>query len=140
MNYYKLQYTDSMPAAFGGQTRGPVIKIRPKYKGDAGLLEHEKFHVREWWAWSCAVALAAIAVALALGPMIGLPFLLWAPLAHQAVYRWSRRYRLWSEVRAYRIQLRQYGPSTSAEFAVRALADKYDLGISREEARRLLGR
>jgi len=30
---------------------GPLIFIRPKYKDDKGLLEHEKEHVRQFWKY-----------------------------------------------------------------------------------------
>lgn len=51
-------YTDNLPAHAGGMTRGPFIFIRPKYKGDVGLLEHEKTHVAQWWI----VTLLAVAI------------------------------------------------------------------------------
>ena len=44
MRYFILLYTDELPDKFGGQASGPLIKIRPKYAGDVGLLEHEKTH------------------------------------------------------------------------------------------------
>lgn len=138
MRYYTIKYTDSLPPAFGGEANGPMIRIRPKHRNDVGLLEHEKFHVREWWAWFLVMALLSLGVSLAVGPMIGLPLLLWAPLAHDAAYQRVRRYRQWSEVKAYRIQLGM-GRYVSPDFAVAALAEKYDLRLSRERARQLLG-
>lgn len=37
-----------IPARFSGYTIGPVILIRPEKRGDRGLLEHEKVHVRQF--------------------------------------------------------------------------------------------
>lgn len=46
-----------IPAGFEGYTIGPVILIRPGSRGDRGLLEHERVHVRQFfnpakWFWS----------------------------------------------------------------------------------------
>ena len=38
-----------IPERFAGYTVGPVILIRPSYRNDRGLLEHEKVHVRQFW-------------------------------------------------------------------------------------------
>ena len=35
-------------AGFAGCTKGPVIFIRPEYRSDRGLLEHERVHARQW--------------------------------------------------------------------------------------------
>jgi len=50
MKYYSLKYTDKMPHDWtGGYAKAWFIRIRPKYKDDRGLLEHEKTHVRQWF-------------------------------------------------------------------------------------------
>ena len=59
MNYYLVKVTEKIVNGFGGTAQGPIIRILPKYKDDIGLLEHEKVHVRQWYAW------------LALGLLIG---------------------------------------------------------------------
>lgn len=47
---YKVFYTDKfIREGFGGVAKGPLIFIRPKYRDDKGILEHEKVHVRQWW-------------------------------------------------------------------------------------------
>lgn len=46
MNYYWLKLVKDLPNGFGGTAQGPLIKILSKYKDDAGLIEHEKTHVR----------------------------------------------------------------------------------------------
>jgi len=46
---YLLFYTDNVKEGSAGQANGPVIRIRPAYKDDKGLLFHEIEHVRHWW-------------------------------------------------------------------------------------------
>lgn len=70
--------TDRMPEQFGGMANAFVVRIRPKYRDDKGLIAHELEHVRQFWV------------------TLGL---------HGIFYMLSKRYRLWSEIRAYRVQL-----------------------------------
>lgn len=107
MKYYILQY--STAPKFAGDTRGPWIRINPKYKDDLGLLAHEKCHVRQWW--------------FTLG-------------IHSLLYLVSDKYKLWAEVQAYKCQL-EYSPN-HIDFFARSIATKYGLGISEEEAKELL--
>ena len=45
-----VAYTDRLPAFVkGGITLWRFIFIRPKYRGDEGLLHHELTHVRQGW-------------------------------------------------------------------------------------------
>lgn len=138
MKYFVVRYTNELPDQFGGLASGPLIKIRPKYASDQGLLEHEKVHVRQWYGGLLLVA--ALALVLAVGvavPCGGLA--VFAPFAHGLTYKYCRRYRLWCEVRAYRQQL-ALGAVVSHEFAVTALVQKYDLHLDRQEATALLSR
>lgn len=103
-------YTDHLVGeSFDGATRGPFIFIRPASKGDRGLLEHERVHVRQFWR------------------TLGL---------HGFFYRFSRAYRLRSEVEAYRRQL-EFDPGSRSRFAV-LLHLKYDLEIPLAKAFALL--
>lgn len=104
-------YTDRLiPERFAGYTFGPVILIRPAYRSDRGLLEHERVHVAQFWR--------------SFG-LMGIGYLL------------SRSYRLLCEVEAYREQLTWYKDDRAATFA-RFLVDKYDLGITFPQALNLL--
>lgn len=138
MRYFRVEYTDVLPADFGGTTKGPFIRIRPQYRHDQGLLEHEKFHVRQWWSGIGIMLVLAALVGICggsgdvVGGLIGL-----AAGVHPLAYMVCRPYRQWSEVRAYRIQL-GVGRYASSAFAVDALVSKYQLRLTREEARRLL--
>jgi hypothetical protein len=77
MKYYILMYVDNLSRGAAGRANGPLIRILKRYKGNKGLLEHEKFHVRQWW--------------FTLG-------------MHGFIKIFSKKYRLWSEARAYQIQ------------------------------------
>lgn len=103
-------YTDRIPDKFGGYSIGPIILIRPKYRDDKGLLAHELVHRRQWFT------------------SVGMSTLL---------YAMSRGYRLWAEVEAYREQLKHYPDDRSWKLA-EALATKYDLNLTREEAHSIL--
>ncbi|WP_416199498.1 MAG: Peptidase-M48 domain-containing protein [Pseudomonas helleri] len=136
MQLYIVRYTERLANGFGGTAQGPIIKILPKYKGDTGLIEHEKTHVRQWYAalaiWLLLCALLSLVVSPVLWPLCGL-----APLVHPLLYKCVRPYRQWCEVQAYRKQLATGGYSTD-EFAVNALRYKYDLNLSSDESRALL--
>jgi hypothetical protein len=100
-------YTESLPAPWcGGTANGPVVRLRPKYQNDTGILAHELVHVRQWYR------------------TLGL---------HGILYTASRRYRLASEVEAYREQLRHYNDDRSVQFAD-SISACYQLDITQEQA------
>lgn len=103
-------HTDNLPTDHKAVTNGPVIRIRPSHKDDKGLLAHEKVHVKQWW--------------LTLG-------------IHSILYIFSKRYRLWSEVKAHKEQLKHY-PDDRTELFAYFIATKYNLRITQEEAAKLL--
>lgn len=136
MGYYLIKYVEQLPNGFGGTAQGPIIKILPKYKNDVGLVEHEKTHVRQWYALMAIGVLLCTMLTLfassALWPVYGL-----APCLHPLLYKFVRPYRRWSEVQAYRKQIAT-GGYNNVEFAVTALIDKYGLRLSVDEVRALL--
>lgn len=98
-------YTDKLvPADRAACTRGPVILIRPSYKGDLGLLEHERVHVRQWWR-TCGL--------------------------HSVMYAFSKKYRYQAEIEAYREQLK-FSPEELLTFAV-FIYNKYGLNVKLEQ-------
>lgn len=104
-------YTERfIPAWAAGCARGPLIFIRPKYRDDVGLLAHEQVHVSQWFK------------------TLGL---------HPLFYRLSKRYRLWSEVQAYREQAKRYPDDRRLMFAV-SIAANYKLSVTTEQAYELL--
>ena len=101
MNDYWIKYTDGVPEKFGGLASGPLIRIRPKYENDVGLFEHEKNHVRQWYAVLALGLLPRTLLALLGSPAL-LPVCGLTPFLHQLFYRFTRPYRRWCEVQAYR--------------------------------------
>ena len=98
-----------VPKGAAGCARGPIIFIRPEYRNDAGLLAHEKTHRAQWFL------------------TFGL---------HSFLYLLAERYRLWSEVEAYKVQL-EHSPGREDLFA-KFIAEDYDLDITQAEALELL--
>lgn len=137
MKYYHLKYVSSLPNGFGGKAFMRKIKILEKYRGDKGLLEHEKFHVRCWWYCLAITWLVAAAMFFAGSEGLWVSFLIAGPGVHSLLYR-IKYFRKLVEVKAYKIQLK-VGGYKSPDFAVNALVNKYRLGISEKKARELLG-
>lgn len=136
VKFYLIKYAKELPNGFGGTVQGPLIKILPKYKDDIGLLEHEKVHVRQWYAWLAIGLLLSTLLTLLVSPSLW-PLCGLAPLLHSLLYKFVRPYRRWCEVQAYRKQI-AVGGYASTTFAVIALVEKYGLGLSVDEARALL--
>ena len=108
---FKAFYTNwGVATGFAGVAYGPFIFIRPKYREDVGLLEHEKVHVRQFWKYLV---------------------LFWI------LYYTSQKYRLRFEVEAYREQLKWYDDDRTQVFAG-FLVNKYGLDITTEAAAKLL--
>jgi hypothetical protein len=107
---YSLKITDSgIQGGSAGQAKAWFIKIRPGYKDDVGLLEHEKTHVKQFWCWG---------------------------IFHILLYSYCAAYRQNCEVAAYRIQLK-FSPDQLDWFAQR-LSEMYNLNITQDDARKLL--
>jgi hypothetical protein len=66
--------------------RGPVIFIRPRCRGDAGLYRHELTHVMQWLTLTILGVAAIYLIAPALSPI--------GALLHTALYTWLPEYRL----------------------------------------------
>ncbi len=105
--------TDRVPAGSVGCANAMIVRIRPKYEGDEGLLQHELTHVKQ--AYRLLI------------------------LFHSLLYLLDDSYRLHAEVEAYRKQL-EYSPDKVTDTARFAgfISEKYDLDISREMAAVLL--
>ncbi len=102
-------YTNKfIPEFAAGFAAGPLVFIRPNYKDDKGLLEHEKCHVKQW---------------------------LRTLTLHGLFYRFNETYRYRSEVEAYLEQLKY---ATDREYSRKKFAgfikDYYNLNVSYEQA------
>jgi hypothetical protein len=106
---YKVFYTDCViPARFAGTTSGPFVFIRPEFKNDIGLLNHELVHVKQFWK----------------NPLMSL------------LYQFSKTYRLRYEAEAYKTQL-EYAPGRLDLFAG-FLVSNYNLQITLDQARQAI--
>ena len=137
MKYYLVQLSENLPNGFGGTAQGPLIRLLEKYKDDVGLLEHEKTHVRQWYAVMALGWLICTLLVLLVSPVFWIGFGV-SPFLQQLLYRFVRPYRRWCEVRAYRRQI-AVGGYASHDFAVAHLVEKYHLELDAAEARALLG-
>jgi len=111
---YNLKYTNSMPDLTAGYAKAFFIRIRPEYEDDKGLFQHELRHVWQFWR------------------TLGF---------HSLMYLLIKRYRLASEVEAYKVQL-EYIPGEMKEINRKKFSNRistrYGLKISEDEAYKLL--
>ena len=101
---YPLTFYTAFGVPMAACTYGPVILIKPEYKDDEGLYQHELIHVKQWIF------------------TLGL---------HSILYLLSNRYKLWAEVQAYRKQL-EYSPGNEARFAG-FIANRYGLAAKESD-------
>ena len=130
-----IHYNDNIPEGMGGTAQAFYIRIRPKYKDDKGIHEHELEHVRQWWVLTIFSAFALL---------VGAEYLqqpLWIAVAsvgiHGLLYKFIPAYRLWAEVQAHKVQLKHYPDDRTELFAWR-IANRYRLKVTAEEAEQLL--
>lgn len=148
-----LLVTETMPPGVAGDAHGPVIRIRADLwaRGDAGLLQHELEHVRQFWRLGIPVMIVNGLVAGWLALQFGSPLLplqagltvgIFSLSMHSILYLVSRGYREQAEVDAYRTQMRfpdgKGGQLTLDGAATRLAGDRYKLGITIDQARALL--
>ena len=134
-------YTDRfIPEKFGAVSFEPITLIRPKYKDDVGLHEHESMHAKQWLSLAAIGPVCAAIVYLAqieqAQPYL-LAVLLVPSLFHGLLYKFLDKYRLICEVDAYKEQLKHY-PDDRTELLAGFLASKYGLDIGHTTAIKLL--
>ena len=99
-----VTYSDKgLAPDIGGRAKAFYIRIRPRYKDDIGILEHELQHVRQAYK--------------------GLL------LIHILRYRYSAKYKFKCEVEAYALQNTFYSDNRLSLFA-QFIATKYNLPYS----------
>ena len=109
---YTVTYSDNLPEEFGGYCYTPTIPmfgtcrivIRPKYKDDVGLLNHELVHMEQYNR----------------------------NFFHGILYNLSKSYRYKAELEAYTEQIKDYEyiDVAQAYWIINALHTKYSLNIS----------
>lgn len=101
----------------------PFIIINPKHTGDRGLIAHEQEHVKQY--------LMLFPLGALLYPFIGLMCLIACMFVCDLLYTFIPKFRLWSEIRAYKAQLKHGG---DINYAAKVIAENYDLNITAAEA------
>ena len=101
-----------MPARFAGYHIVDIVLIRPEYKDDEGLIQHELTHVKQ-----------------------NLRTFLWSGIKQM----WNKQHRLDRECEAYAVQL-HYVPTNQYKVMktrfVNYMYSKYNLGMSKNYIRR----
>ena len=115
-------------------SKGPLIFIRPAYKDNESVYLHELEHVKQWYVMTLVLLLGVLAlycfVPAAAPWWPGLTLL--ALLMHNGLYNFADGYRLWSEVRAYRVQA--MGDDAMLRVFAQSIAGHYNLHITSLEA------
>lgn len=133
-----VRYSDNLPDDVAGRARVCIVTIRPQYRDDHGMHQHELEHVLQWYAVAGAVLLAALVAWLQALPAVAIGLALASIGAHAVLYQLVRPYRLWCEVDAYARQMRftdRKGRRLSlADAAARLSSERHRLGLSVAEA------
>lgn len=139
-----LKYTDKMPGDWvGGYAKMFMVRIREKYRNDKGILEHELEHVRQWYrpilGGALITALGSVAMMVQMagdqtestllmiltGAFVG-------ACVHPLLYKFVKKYKLWAEVSAYKVQNDCY-PDDRTDLFAGFIAIKYKLEMSKDE-------
>ena len=97
--------TDMIPKKFGGLSVGIIVFIRPKYKDNEGLIQHELTHIKQ-----------------------NLRTCLWSGFKQN----WSKQHMLDRECEAYAVQLTySSNKSSHKKCYVDFMYNKYNLGMTK---------
>lgn len=131
MKYPFVIVTESLNPKHLAASKGPVIFVRPRYKSNPFIYRHEMKHIWQWYA--LAVPLLALAGYLYwIGSAGWFAAVMAAMLAHNMLYDFSRTYRCWAEVKAYKAQAD--GNAELLPAFAKTLAAIYDLDITPSQA------
>ena len=133
-----ISYSDDLPADMGGFTLTLVAVIRPEYRHDQGLHEHQLEHVVQWYAVLAAMLVLATIAYLEGQAGVAVGLALASVGMHGLLHRRFRSFRLSSESRAFARQIQfpdRHGRFLSLDAAAaRLCSPRYDLGLSQPEA------
>lgn len=131
-------YSDELPEGVGAMALAFVAVIRPKYRDDRGLHEHQLEHVVQWYAVLAAMLVLALMATLQNQAGVAAGLCLASIGMHGLLYRRWRKFRLLSESQAFLRQMRfpdrHGGRLSAAAAATRLCSARYDLGLSWDEA------
>lgn len=142
-----VQYTDNVPSGFGGVTYGPWVRILPKYREDAGLLQHELEHVKQFWISLLAAAPWLYTLFAAEQSDLLRGYAVAVGLIVVSLFAMRKGLILQAEVAAYRVQLKVSVESknlsltqaeTRAKLFAGFIATKYRLDITPDAALKLI--
>jgi len=125
-----VKYTDKVQGAYKIKML-PFIRMNSKYKNDIGLHQHEYEHIKQYFMLGIPVSVVVFLLSNWLFALIALA------VSHDLMYTLVKKYRQWSEVSAFKKQLKHGG---SINVAAERLSSDYDLGITKEEAIKLLSK
>ena len=128
---YFVIYTDKLPDIVGGRATGFVVRIRPKYRDDAGIHAHELVHVKQWYT-GLATGLA-VAALMYFNAIDGWPLAIIVGAVLHPLATASKRYTFWKEVVAYREQAKYYADDRRLLFA-NFISQNYGLNVTTEQA------
>lgn len=131
---YFLVYSELDPEV-AASTNGPIIRIRPDFKGNIGVKRHEEKHVEQWYFWFCLSIYVALYMHFT--GIDGWPMVVVLGAMLHNLLTFIPAYQLWKEVQAYREQAKHYPTDRRLEFAG-YIATQYGLNISTEDAYKLL--
>lgn len=135
-----IWYTNKLMKGFAGGTTLNLIRIRPEYENDEGLLQHELVHVKQWALPFLISIIFGILYYILTDSLIGLfIFSLIGCNIFPLSYLLIKKVKLKCEVQAYREQLKFYKDNKINLFA-EFISRKYGLNVSKEEAFNLLNK
>lgn len=139
-----VAYSDQLPPDVGSASEAFFVIVNPKYRDDAGIHQHELEHVVQWYASAAMLLCLALAAWFQDKGGEAVGFVVASVGMHGFLYRRWRRFRLWAESAAYARQMlfpdRKGGRLSLDEASRRLCSERYDLGLSSQEAQALIDR
>ena len=132
-----VKYTDKV---LQGESGLFVIYLNPAKRGDIGLYTHEYEHIKQWYLCLVVGLLLALGVYLLLDNLTTSLFLAAVSISLKGIlYSYVKPFRKWAEVKAFRAQIK-VTEGEHVDFFANALANDYKLGITHNQAIKLLYR
>lgn len=133
-----VHYADIKKKNVAGYASGPYVRIKPEYRHDEGLHEHEFMHVKQGYIG----LIGCVLLGLLLNQFIDFDYILEAAFgigaaSHPLLYLLVTRYKLFAEVVAYAKQAEFY-PTDKTELFGKFIAENYKLDISAEDATKMI--
>ena len=134
---HRIKYTDKVKQ---GEARLFTISINPAKRGDIGLYTHEYEHIKQWYLCLAVGLLLALGVYLLLGNLTASLFVAAVSVSLKGIlYSYVKPFRKLAEVKAFRAQIK-VTEGEHVDFFANALANDYKLGITHNQAIKLLYR